>query len=116
LYKWHEKFIPILVDKMSDPSLESTVAQKSLKDLQFIELLPNADVQNNFVWHWAVLVSRVVTKYLPPFKAFKENVVFHIPHKYSKEMATKSETVSASFRDCLTKPLPSLYCLEIGIH
>ena len=101
---------------MSDPSLESTVAQKSFKDLQFIELLPDADVQNNFVWHWAVLVSRVVTKYLPPFKALRENVVFHIPNKFSKKMATKSETVSAGFRDCLTKPLPSLYCLEIGIN
>ena len=75
-----------------------------LKDLQFIELLPDAAVQNNFVWQWAVLVSRVVTKYLPPFKAFRKNVIFHIPHKYSKEMATKSETVSAGLHKCLIKP------------
>lgn len=81
--------------KVSDPALESTVPQKSLKDLQFIELLPDAAVQNNFVWQWAVLVSRVITKYLPPFKAFRKNVLFHIPHKYSNEMTTKSETVSA---------------------
>lgn len=81
--------------KVSDPALESTVPQKSLKDLQFIELLPDAAVQNNFVWQWAVLVSRVITKYLPPFIAFRKNVLFHIPHKYSKEMTTKSETVSA---------------------
>lgn len=90
---WTHQFA--VLDKVSDPALESTVPQKSLKDLQFIELLPDAAVQNNFVWQWAVLVSRVITKYLPPFKAFRKNAIFHIPHKYSKEMTTKSETVSA---------------------
>ena len=39
-------------------------------------------------------MSRVVTKYLPPFKVFRKNVIFHFPHKYSTEMTTKSETVS----------------------
>ena len=43
-----------VLDKVSDPALESTMAQKSLKHLQFIELLPDAAVQNNFVWQWAV--------------------------------------------------------------
>lgn len=73
--------------------METFKKQKSLKDLQYIELLPDPAVQENFIWQWAVLVSRVVTKYLPPFKVFRKNVIFHIPHKYSTEI-TKSETVS----------------------
>lgn len=35
-----------------------------------------------------------MTKYLPPFEVFRKNVIFHIPHKYSTEITTKSETVS----------------------
>ena len=91
---WTHQFA--VVDKVSDPTLEKTKAQKSLEDRQYIELLPDSAVQTKLIWQWAVLVSRVVTKYLPPFRAFRKNVIFHIPHKYSEEMATKSETVSAS--------------------
>ena len=69
--------------------------QKSISDLQFIDFLPDSLVQTNLVWQWAVLVSRVVTKYLPAFKVFRKNVIFHIPHKYVEEMAQKSETVCA---------------------
>jgi len=78
-----------VVDKVATPSLESTKPQKRLADLEYLDLLPDAEVQKNLVWQWAVLVSRVVTQYLPAFK-----VIFHIPHRYSEEMAKKSETVS----------------------
>lgn len=90
---WTHQFA--VVDRASDPSLETFKKQKSLKDLQYIELLPDPAVQENYIWQWAILVSRVVTKYLPPFKVFRKNVIFHIPHKYSTEMTTKSETVSS---------------------
>lgn len=89
---WTHQFA--VVDRASGPSLETFKKQKSLKDLQYIELLPDPAVQENFICQWAVLVSRVVTKYLPPFKVLRKNVIFHIPHKYSTEMTTKSETVS----------------------
>ena len=69
--------------------------QKSISDLQFIDFLPDSLVQTNLAWQWAVLVSREVTKYLPAFKVFIKNVIFHIPHKYVEEMAQKSETVCA---------------------
>lgn len=69
--------------------------QKTISDLQFIDFLPDSFDQTNLVWHWAVLVSRVVTKYLPAFKVFRKNAIFHIPHKYIEEMAQKSEKVCA---------------------
>ena len=83
-----------MVGKVATPSLESTKPQKRLADLEYLDLLPDAAVQKNLVWQWAVLVSRVVTQYLPAFKVYRKNAIFHIPHKYSEEMAKKSETVS----------------------
>jgi len=79
---------------VSDTALESTKPQKPVEGLQYIDLLPDAAVQQNFIWQWAVLESRVVTKYLPAFAEFRKDVIFHIPHKCSEEMSTKSETCS----------------------
>ena len=84
-----------VLDKVADSSCDSRKPQKSISDLQFIDFLPDSFVQTNLVWQWAVLVSRVVTKYLPAFKVFRKNVIFHIPHKYIEEMAQKSEMVCA---------------------
>jgi len=68
--------------------------QKPIAELQLTEILPDAvaiqAVQNTFV----ILVSRVVTKFLKHFKIPKNVVIHHIPHKYSKEMAKKSDFVS----------------------
>lgn len=83
-----------MVDKVAAPSLESTKPQKCLADLEYLDLLPDAAVQKNLVWQWVVLVYRVVTQYLPAFKVYRKNVIFHIPRKYSEELAKKSETVS----------------------
>ena len=47
----------------------------------------------NLARNWAVIVSRVVTKYLPAFQSFRDVVVIHIPHEYSKEMSQKSNSV-----------------------
>ena len=49
--------------------------KKAVKDLQLIELLPGEDAQKNLVWQWAVLVSRVITKYLPAFTCLQSEVV-----------------------------------------
>ena len=60
---------------------------------QLIELLPDSQVQQNLIGRMAVLVSRVVTKYLQCFQPFHNVVMWNIPHKYSKEMSKKSESV-----------------------
>ena len=78
---------------MSDPALESTMAQKSLKDLQYIELLPDAAVQNNFVWQWAVLVSRDVTKYYMDYSELMKKL---IKNGYAERVPEMSELQHAS--------------------
>lgn len=84
-----------MLDKVSDPSLPDSLPKKDVKDLQLLELLPDARIQENLVWQWSVLVTRVVTKYLKAFQPFQKVVIRHIPHQYSEEMAAKSDIVSA---------------------
>ena len=89
---WTHQFA--VLDRVQEPGSEDTKSQKSVKHLQFRELLPDCNVQKNLITRWAVLVSRIVTKYLKPFNFLKKRVVWHIPHPYSKEMAQRSTLVS----------------------
>lgn len=91
LHWTHQFAVP---DRVQDPTLDTNKSQKSVADIQLSEILPDRNVQSRLVRNWAVIVSRVVTKYLDPFKRFQGLVVRHIPHKYSKEMSQKSDSVS----------------------
>ena len=77
------------------PCLEAAKGQCKIADLELSELLPSSEtnlaVENDFV----VLVSRMVVKFLPAFHMFRDAVIHHIPHKYSEEMARKSDVVRA---------------------
>ena len=73
---------------------DQTSSRKDMKDIDLGDLLPGKDIQDNLVNRWAVLVSRVVVKFLEKLKHFRDVVVHHIPHPYTSEMATKSESVS----------------------
>ena len=88
---WTHQFA--VLDRVQDPQLESHSSQKSVNEIQFAELLPDKDVMENLVKNWAVIVSRVITTYLPLFQSFRDAVVRHIPHEYSKEMSQKSNSV-----------------------
>lgn len=88
---WTHQFA--VLDRVQDPQLESHCRQKSVNEIQFAELLPGKDVTENLVKNWAVIVSPVITKYSPPLQSFRDAVVRHIPHEYSKEMSQKSNSV-----------------------
>ena len=60
---------------------------------QLANLLPDKNVQDNLVRNWAVIASRAITKYLPPFQSFQDVVFRYIPHAYSKEMFEKAKSV-----------------------
>jgi len=79
-----------------DPHLDRFSSQKPVSEIQFAELLPDNDVMANLVRNWSVIVSQVITKYLQPFHQFRDVVVRHIPHEYSKEMSQKSDSVSSN--------------------
>ena len=54
-------------------------------------------------------------EHLDCFSALKDMCVFHIPHKYSKEMAKKSEVVSYSFFPLGTFMLLSAFALVFKV-
>ena len=85
-------------DKVVNPTLETSAPQVDPDDLQLSVLLPDRGVQQNIINQWTVLVSRIVTKYIPAFQNFQKNVIWHIPHEFSEEMSTKSDMVRYTAR------------------
>ena len=83
-----------VVNRVINPQLDEKCPQRPMEDIELEDLLPVKVVQDNLVNRWAVLVSRVVTKYLDCFKPLRDVVVHHIPHKYSKVMTETSQSVS----------------------
>jgi len=79
--------------RVVNPTAESKTAQRDVKDVQLIELLPSEDVLQSLKKTWSILISRVLCKYIGVLKDFKDVVIYHIPHEYSKEMAQKSHMV-----------------------
>ena len=89
---WTHQFA--VLNRVQDPSLDDQIQQKLVSEIQYIELLPDSQVQETLLNNCSVLVSRVVTKYLEPFKRFGNACIYHIKHRYEKEMAEKSNLVT----------------------
>ena len=71
--------------------------QKRIEELELSELLPTTEVNAQIACDFAILVSRVLTKFLKHFEIFKDVVIHHIPHEYTDEMTAKSDVVSIYF-------------------
>ena len=89
---WTQEYAAL--NRVVEPSLSANAPRKALSEVQPGDVLPNKDVQERLKQRFAVLVSRVVCTYLPKFAHLRDAVIHHIPHPYSKEMASKTETVS----------------------
>lgn len=68
-----------------DPLLNDHSPQAYLTDLPIPLLLPAKAVQT-FKVDCSMLVSRIVSKNLQPFREFKDGFINHVPHMFSKEM------------------------------
>ncbi|XP_078659351.1 uncharacterized protein LOC144904352 [Branchiostoma floridae x Branchiostoma belcheri] len=80
-------------NKVNPHHLPDSGATKPLPDLDLDEVLPTLHTQACSRAETIVLCSRTITRYCKAFHPFKDVVVRHIPHKYSKEMAEKSVEV-----------------------
>ena len=67
-------------DRVNEPTLDEKSPQKHLKDIDLIELLPDAKVQENLKMSRAALAGRVITKYLTKFKHLSRVAIHHINH------------------------------------
>ena len=81
-------------DSVVNPNLDNSKPQKSLDQLQLIELLPTPEVQARLKKSWAIIVSRVLTMHLQEFQFLRGVVIKHIPHPFSVEASKKSEIAS----------------------
>ena len=89
---WTQQYA--VVNRVNEPLLDTSSPRKAMEDIDLADLLPTTAVQENIVNHWAVIISRIICKYVSKFKYLQDVIVHHIPHTYSEVMKTKSESVS----------------------
>ncbi len=82
----------IVINRVSGNKLDKS--PRNIVNLSNIRLLPNVQDQKLQRHNYIVLVARILVEHLECFSVFKDVCVDHIPHKYSKELAAKSESVS----------------------
>lgn len=81
-----------VMNRVSGNKLDNS--PRNILEVSNIKLLPTVQDQKQQRHNYVVLVARILVEHLQSFALFKEVCVKHIPHKYSKEMAGKSESVS----------------------
>lgn len=79
--------------RTANPSLSHTGHIASLSSISSASLLPTKDDVRSIRDNLVVLVGRFMTKYIEGLKPLSRAVPSHIIHKYSKEMAAKSNVV-----------------------
>ena len=71
------------------------------------DVIPNESDYQSLKSNFVVLVSRIIVEYMPFFNTdYKGIPQQHIPHKYTKQMSSKSEVVSVYIYT--SKPLTSI--------
>lgn len=85
----------ITFDRISSSNLDnSQPIMKDIKQFDNKEYLLSKCELKNMRDEYIVLVSRVLVEFFPCMKVIRKIVPQHISHKYSKEMAEKSEIIS----------------------
>ena len=69
---------------------------KSISNVENIEFLPSPKENQDLLHDFIPLVSRIVVSRIPAFQIFRKAIVWHIPHRYSAVMETKSQQVMIS--------------------
>ena len=82
----------IIMNRVSGNGLDTST--RDIHGVSNIQFLPTVQDQKHQRYNYIVLVSRILVEHLECFSFLRDVCIFHIPHKYSKEMTKKSETVS----------------------
>ena len=75
------------------PQLSHVGHVSKISEVSSAMILPTSEDVSTVKSNLVVLVSRVLTQYLPGLAPFRKAIPKHIVHKYSSEMAKKSEVV-----------------------
>ena len=81
-------------DRVIAEGLDNSHQIRPIMEVENAAFLPSKDDNNDLLHDFVPLVTRVLSENVPAFACFRDVVVRHIPHEYSKEMKTKSPQVS----------------------
>ena len=79
--------------RVTGQDLDNQQPQRSASSMQKEEFIPDRNLHLQLLNDLIPLATRVIVDNLKAFGLFQSLAVRHIPHKYSKEMSTKSEEV-----------------------
>ena len=88
--------IKVAMNRVSGKKFDQS--PRNVLEVPNIKLLPTIQDQSRQRYNYIALVARMLVEHLDSFKMFKDVCVYHILHKYSGEMAMKSETVSTNVK------------------
>lgn len=95
--KDHHAFAYIGVkDRINLSAFSDSNEPPVLSDEHIKTAIPDSHDCRKMEENFCVLIARILTKHMPEFEEFASFVPSHIHHKYSSEMSTKSEIVSAN--------------------
>ena len=81
-------------DRICDPNLADNAPISEVSTLPLKTFLPSAADCYKLQTEFSTLIGGVLVKNVSFFSQFQENVLDHIKHRYSADMARKSKTVS----------------------
>ena len=104
---------------MKDRISFSLFAEKVPTCVNAYDVIPNENDYQSLKSNFFVLVSQIIVEYMPFFNTdYKGIPQQHIPHKYTKQMSSKSEVVSVyiNTNKTLTSIIRSLNYRGLTVH
>ena len=83
-------------NRVSGALLDSKQPKANLQELSNLKFLPTIEDQQKQRSNYIILTSRILVQYFDALEPLKEACIYHIPHKYTKEMSQKSNKVILS--------------------
>ena len=83
----------MIVNRVSGYQPVARKPRPSLNEVPNIKFMPTLQDQERQRFNYIILTSRFVVEYFKILEPFKDVCIWHIPHKYTKEMSTKSKKV-----------------------
>ena len=83
----------MIVNRVSGYQPIERKPRPSLNEVPNIKFMPTLQDQERQRLNYIILTSRFVVEYFKVLEPFKDVCIWHIPHKYTKEMSTKSKKV-----------------------
>ena len=82
-------------NRVSGNRLSLTIPKRDVNDVCNSQFLPSMVDEQRQKLNYVILTSRILVEYFTALEPLSDACIQHIPHKYSKEMASKTNQVIA---------------------